>query len=180
MDEEAKLAPLLAVRLLFRSKGQFVDLPHVTEAVSLFLDSSVELPLHKACKRDSIPLLDRLWASSQVFVNNIAAEDDAEDETYEQGKGNFTLRKFLRTDRHYKQFQFTKSLFVAIDDKNLEMVKWLLDKFQGCVVRQEVVSEACIIGSVEMLRLFHDNDNSSLDENVRVEGVGVRVDWGPT
>ncbi|KAE8959699.1 hypothetical protein PR003_g31984 [Phytophthora rubi] len=33
---EDKPAPLLAVKLLFRCKGRFVDLPHVLEAVSLF------------------------------------------------------------------------------------------------------------------------------------------------
>ncbi|KAE9057060.1 hypothetical protein PF007_g31775, partial [Phytophthora fragariae] len=153
---EDKPAPLLAVKLLFRCKGRFVDLPHVLEAVSLFLDSVVELPLHVACKRGSLQLLDRLWASSEVFVKNITESDEECDEREENDHENesFTLRKFLRTDRHYTQYQFTNSLVVAIDSKNLEMVKWLVDKFQGYIV-------------------------SSLAENARVEGVGVRVEWGP-
>ncbi|KAE8959560.1 hypothetical protein PR001_g30679, partial [Phytophthora rubi] len=145
------------------------------------LSSVVELPLHVACKRGSLQLLDRLWASSEVFVKNITESDEECDEREENDHENesFTLRKFLRTDRHYTQYQFTNSLVVAIDSKNLEMVKWLVDKFQGYIVRSEVVSEACIVGSVEMLRVFYENDISSLAENARVEGVGVRVEWGP-
>ncbi|OWY97696.1 hypothetical protein PHMEG_00031714 [Phytophthora megakarya] len=167
---DAKPAPLLAATLLFGAKEQFVDLPHVVREVSLYLDSSVELPLDEACKQGSIKLLSRIWKSSKIFVDS---------ESDEESDAPFALGRFLRTDKHYKQFKFTQSLYEAIDSKNLEMVEWLVDKFQGCVVRKKVVSEACIIGSVDMLQLFYDNDNSLVDENARRSGVGVQVDWHP-
>ncbi|OWZ09856.1 hypothetical protein PHMEG_00017376 [Phytophthora megakarya] len=92
--------PLVTVTLLFRSKTKFTDLPHVVTAVSLFLDASVELPLHVACQFGSLTLLDRIWNSSDVYTNtNNSKSDDT-----------WSLRRFLRTDPHYKQYQFTQSM----------------------------------------------------------------------
>eukprot|EP00644_Phytophthora_capsici_P004818 jgi/Phyca11/96845/e_gw1.1.955.1 len=44
--------PLLAVTLVFRSRPEFdsLNLNHLVSAVSAYVDSSVEQPLHKACK----------------------------------------------------------------------------------------------------------------------------------
>ncbi|KAG7377878.1 DNA excision repair protein ERCC-6 [Phytophthora pseudosyringae] len=57
-------APLLAVALVFRSRPGFDGIDHVIDAVSTYADSSVELPLHRACNRGFVALLDRIWASS--------------------------------------------------------------------------------------------------------------------
>ncbi|KAE9008216.1 hypothetical protein PR001_g16762 [Phytophthora rubi] len=160
------VAPLLAVVLLFRSKGAFSDLPHVVNSVSLFLDSSVELPLCEACKLGSIKLLDRIWDSSENFANC----------THNFRMGTFTIRKFIRTDKHYRQHQFTFSMLIIVKEQNLEMVQWLADKFQGCRVIVDVVMAAAESGSTEILQFFYDQDNSSLDESLRVK-MGLQVEW---
>ncbi|EGZ14594.1 hypothetical protein PHYSODRAFT_263815 [Phytophthora sojae] len=107
------VAPLLAVELLFRSKGGFSNLPHVISSVSLFLDSSVELSHSEACKLASIKLLDRIWGSSAVFANF--------DTRFPVGP--FTIRKFIRTDKHYRQHQFTFSMLFIVKKNNLEMAR---------------------------------------------------------
>ncbi|EGZ14589.1 hypothetical protein PHYSODRAFT_417221, partial [Phytophthora sojae] len=157
--------PLVVVDLLFRSKGAFTDLPFVINLVSLFLDLSVELPLHKACQRGSLELLERMWGASEKFVNNF---------DYNEA---WTLRKYIRTDPHYRQFQFTKSLTEATRLKNVEMVTWLAERFQGFTVKESVVTEAARVGSIEILRLFRDYDNSSADPSIRDAGVGLKVEW---
>ncbi|KAG6954488.1 hypothetical protein JG687_00011788 [Phytophthora cactorum] len=98
------------------------DLPHVIKLVSLFLDSSVELPLHKACQRGSIDLLERIWDSSDVLSSVTTSNR------------YWTLRRYICTDRHYRQYQFTLSMMDAVRLKNLEMVEWLTDRFQGYTV----------------------------------------------
>ncbi|KAE8956081.1 hypothetical protein PF005_g31830 [Phytophthora fragariae] len=178
---EDKPAPLLAVKLLFRCKGRFVDLPHVLEAVSLFLDSVVELPLHVACKRGSLQLLDRLWASSEVFVKNITESDEECDEREENDHENesFTLRKFLRTDRHYTQYQFTNSLVVAIDSKNLEMVKWLVDKFQGYIVRSEECLKRALWAQLRCCECFTRTTSAHWPKTLELKEWGSEWSGGP-
>ncbi|KAE8975067.1 hypothetical protein PR002_g25708, partial [Phytophthora rubi] len=53
--------PLLIVARIFAPRADFASLEHVPHTVSLFLDSSVELPLHKACEFGSLRLLNHLW-----------------------------------------------------------------------------------------------------------------------
>ncbi|KAF1795812.1 Ankyrin repeat-containing domain [Phytophthora cactorum] len=127
MEEE--LAPLLIVELLFRAKSM-TDLPHVIKLVSLFLDSSVELPLHKACQRGSIDLLERIWDSSDVFSNGTTSNR------------YWSLRRYICTDHHYRQYQFTLSMMDAVRLKKLEMVEWLTDRFQGYTVGTQSANEA--------------------------------------
>ncbi|KAL3667622.1 hypothetical protein V7S43_007176 [Phytophthora oleae] len=55
---------MLSVALVFRSRPEFDAISHVTSAVSAYVDSSVEQPLHKACKFGSVALLDRIWSSA--------------------------------------------------------------------------------------------------------------------
>lgn len=64
-----QVAPMLAAALLFESKEAFVGLSRVFTAMSLYLDSAVELPLRKACRLGSLKLLDRIWDSSEAFVD---------------------------------------------------------------------------------------------------------------
>ncbi|ETM30626.1 hypothetical protein PPTG_18366 [Phytophthora nicotianae INRA-310] len=54
--------PLLSVRC----KRGVEALPHVVGTVSLFLDSSLLLPLEKASSLGSVALLNRIWRSLDV------------------------------------------------------------------------------------------------------------------
>ncbi|KAG6963672.1 hypothetical protein JG688_00008059, partial [Phytophthora aleatoria] len=97
--------PRLSVKLVFRSKAQFGSLPHVTESVSTFLDTSVDLPVAKACKFGSVALLNRIWYSPL----------DLEKVKYR----SWSIRRLLVTDTDYQQFQITQSLLEAIKRKDL-------------------------------------------------------------
>ncbi|KAE8903357.1 hypothetical protein PF008_g31308 [Phytophthora fragariae] len=160
-------APLLAVRLLFRSKAEFSSLPHVADAVSLFLDSSVDLPLHKACKTGSQTLLNRIWSSSEIFA--FENKDIPENPSW-------TLRRYIRTDRFYRRFQLRFSLIESIRLKNVEMVRWLLDKFQGVDIDRDVLLQTMATISIEVLQIFYDYDRAGhqqveWDEGLMAEAI---------
>lgn len=156
------MRPLETVSLLFREKGAFADLPHVVNAVSLYLDSSVELPLHEACALQSPQLLERLWSS------------------LDEPADGWTLRRYLRSDRHYRQHQFTLSLQEAATQRNLQLVKWLCDRFEGCTVATTVVTAAIEAGAIAVLQFLYDNDSKRLGVTtaaVTRAGVGHSVQW---
>ncbi|KAE9042475.1 hypothetical protein PR003_g1267 [Phytophthora rubi] len=79
--------PLLAVSLVFQAKTQFLDVPHLVDAVSVFVDTSVDVPPLQACKLGTVKLLDCIWNSSDVYTqgNNCVANV------------TFSFRRFLRT-----------------------------------------------------------------------------------
>ncbi|OWZ06853.1 hypothetical protein PHMEG_00020842 [Phytophthora megakarya] len=156
----------LAVRLVFRSKGSVLDIPHVIKSVTLFLDTSVELPLDVACKKNSIKLLDRIWESSGIFATNCNIPDTP-----------WSIRKYLSTDKYYRQYQFSRSMGVAMELKNLEMVKWLVSKVQGCKVNSTIPIKAITWGSIELLNFLLESDNSSVEANIQTAEVGLHVDW---
>ncbi|RLN89877.1 hypothetical protein BBJ28_00019581 [Nothophytophthora sp. Chile5] len=166
-------APLPFVVLIFRKKIGFDALPHVVAATSAFLDSSVELPLAEACSFGSLELLDHIWESSNQFVD---VDDEPE-------ASRWCLRKLLRTNSHYQQFQFTKSLLEAVRLKELPMVRWLFAYFPGCTVRQSIVTEAAGFGLLEVLRFFREGESNMAadqdrdDDNLLV-AEGRKVEWG--
>ncbi|KAG1706238.1 hypothetical protein DVH05_001386 [Phytophthora capsici] len=133
-------SPLTAVTLLFRSKSEFAGLYHVISTVSCFLDTSVELPLDVACTFGSLALLDRIWESSAVI------DGDA-----------WTLRKYIRTDPNYIHYQGTKSMMEAVRRRDLEMVRWLAEKFPGFRVTMEVMDIAATSGALDILQFFYDH-----------------------
>ncbi|EGZ14840.1 hypothetical protein PHYSODRAFT_333162 [Phytophthora sojae] len=135
--------PLLVVELLFRAKSDFTDLPHATTSVSQFLDSSVELPLHKACAFESLRLLDRIWTSSRAYKKN-SVRDGA----------SFSLGRCLGTDRYYRHHQFNRSLLEAVKRRHLAMVMWLSSKLKGYLIEGEVVTAAASVGAIEILDFF--------------------------
>ncbi|KAG2888965.1 hypothetical protein PC110_g13770 [Phytophthora cactorum] len=114
---------------------------------SSWICSSVELPLHKACQRGSIELIHRIWNSSGVFSSGTTINR------------YWMLRKYIRTDCHYRQYQFALSMTEAVRLKNLEVVEWLADRFQGYTGRVEAAG----VAYVEILQFLHDNDNASVD-----------------
>ncbi|KAG1688399.1 hypothetical protein DVH05_003705 [Phytophthora capsici] len=127
--------PLLAAVLVFRSKAAFLELPHVINSVSAFLDSSADLSLRQACMFHSLALLDRIWNSSDVYgIRNIE----------------------------------------AVAGQDLGMTKWLSARFQGATVTFDTVEKACAVGAREILELFKENDNFSLEET----DVGLDIEWG--
>ncbi|KAL3663277.1 hypothetical protein V7S43_011686 [Phytophthora oleae] len=79
--------PLLAIVLVFRSRPEFDGIDHVTSAVSAYVDSSVEQPLHKACKFGSVALLDRIWNSTVDLEPG--------------GWGLWSVRNLLRSQKLY-------------------------------------------------------------------------------
>ncbi|OWY98958.1 LOW QUALITY PROTEIN: hypothetical protein PHMEG_00030136, partial [Phytophthora megakarya] len=115
MRESNQPVLLLAVTLLFRSRSEFDALPHVISSVSVFLDSSVDLPLDNACSLGSIRLLDRIWTSSEGI---------------DLKKSCWTLRKYIRTDKYYRQHLFRSTLIMAV--KDFAMIKWFCQKFSDC------------------------------------------------
>lgn len=162
---------MTAVTLLFRSRWSS-SLPHLVNSVSLFLDSSMELPLHRACRFGSFRLLDRIWNSSQVFVDDPGRAKDQ----------IWTLQKYIPTDRHYRAYQFNLCLLEAIKLKNLEMVKWISRRFQGCLVSKNVVARAVDLGLMAILMFFRDVDTGTdapwyTPGNSRTPGVGHRIEW---
>ncbi|OWY91997.1 hypothetical protein PHMEG_00039173 [Phytophthora megakarya] len=103
-------SPLQSVQLVFRSK--FIQLSAILQTTSAFLDSAVEMEFCKACKLNSIALLDRIWTASLP---------DSEPSPAELGPGNggtWSRRKYLRTDRHYNQFQFRRAMVKAVELKD--------------------------------------------------------------
>ncbi|KAE9322527.1 hypothetical protein PF001_g4371 [Phytophthora fragariae] len=132
--------PLLAVELVFREKHAFAGLPHVSALTSEFLDGSVGLTLAAACKFGSRKLLDRIWDSC---CTTRADTDSA-----------WSIRNYLRTDRHYLQFQFRCSLLEAVKTGDEYVVEWLFEHCTDCYVPVEVVEKAAELGKLHILKFF--------------------------
>ncbi|KAG6948518.1 hypothetical protein JG687_00015429, partial [Phytophthora cactorum] len=126
------------------AKDLFTDLPHIVTAVPLFLDSSVELPLHRPGRFNSLKLLQRIWDSSEKYV----------DDTISNADEPWTLCKYIATDKHYRQYQFTLSLLEIVELKNIEMLRWVVERFQDLKVLAKVVYHAVEKGSVEIFTVF--------------------------
>ncbi|KAE8973828.1 hypothetical protein PR001_g26194 [Phytophthora rubi] len=167
----SSVAPLLVVQLLFQSKHGFTGIPHVVTAVSLYLDSSVEMPIYKACRFQSIRLLDRI-----VIVTS------GQKLTRHNSPITFSIRALTSTDLQYAQYLFTLSLKEAIAHNSFEMVKWLSTKFQGYKITAEVVTQAASLGSIKILQFFFDNDNRVAGRHFRETNrrctAGHSIEWG--
>ncbi|KAG3053489.1 hypothetical protein PI124_g23753 [Phytophthora idaei] len=140
-----------------------MPLPHVVDCVSGFLDSSVDLSLLYAVKIGSVGLLERIWTSSEALKHD-------PDERW-------TLRRFLRTDKHYRQYLFSKGLEDAVPRQDLETIKWLSTKFQGFTVSSEVVARACKAGAMDILQFFYEKDSRLLEQRGEI-GKGHSIEWG--
>ncbi|KAF4132039.1 putative ankyrin repeat domain-containing protein [Phytophthora infestans] len=142
------VAPLLAVQLLFRSKPELSSLLHVVATVSTFVDSSIELPLDEACKLESVALLQRIWDSSEIYTTKTNLSD-----------GKWSLRKFIGSDRHYRQHIFTAAMNEAMYRHNLEIGKWLLDHFEECTIEvSDALGDIPVEHLMKGLQFFYEND----------------------
>ncbi|KAE9047005.1 hypothetical protein PR003_g1321 [Phytophthora rubi] len=128
------------LELVFREKHAFAGLPHVSALTSEFLDGSVGLTLAAACKFGSRKLLDRIWDSC---CTTRADTDSA-----------WSIRNYLRTDRHYLQFQFRCSLLEAVKTGDEYVVEWLFEHCTDCYVPVEVVEKAAELGKLHILKFF--------------------------
>ncbi|ETL92756.1 hypothetical protein F442_09239 [Phytophthora nicotianae P10297] len=135
--------PLLAVSLLFRSKPRFAGIDHVISSVSAYADSSVELPLNKACKYGSVTLLNRIWNSTVDLEPG--------------GWGLWSVRKLLRAYKLYGKLQFTLCLLEAVKTNNVDIVQWLFHHFPDYGVRRKVIYDAASAGALEILQYFRAN-----------------------
>ncbi|OWY99477.1 hypothetical protein PHMEG_00029514 [Phytophthora megakarya] len=131
---------LLIVTLLFRSRPEFEQLSHVVDATSVYLDSSVKLDVAKACKFNSVGLLERIWRQHNV--------------------------QQIETD----QREFQRAISTAIPLQGTELLSWLLDHFRDCFIPSQIVQHAAAQGKWKVLHLFKDKCASWTDTSEFVDG----------
>ncbi|ETI46277.1 hypothetical protein F443_09317 [Phytophthora nicotianae P1569] len=132
-----------AVDLVCRSKSELDGITYVVDAISAYADSSVELPLAKACTFGSLRLLNRIWNSTIDLESN--------------GRGMWSIRKLLRSYKLYGKLQFTLCLLEAVKINSLEIVQWLFERFPDYGVRRPVVYGAAEAGALEILQYFREH-----------------------
>ncbi|KAK1942832.1 hypothetical protein P3T76_005469 [Phytophthora citrophthora] len=158
--------PLLSVTLVFRSKPEFDAISHVVSAVSTYVDSSVEQPLHKACKFGSVTLLNRIWSTTVDLEPG--------------GWGIWSVRNLLRTYKLYGKFQFTLCLLEAAKINNVDIARWVFERFPFGV-RRIVICEAAKAGALEKLQFFRANGavihNEEEEFDVNGEWDEEKEDW---
>jgi hypothetical protein len=104
---------LYAVALVHGSKPPFSSLSHIIE-ITPAVDAAVEMALCQAVTFNSISLLDRIWNSSSP---------ETEPSPADAGPGNggeWSRRRYLRTDKNYNRFQFRRGMEVAVQTPNME------------------------------------------------------------
>ncbi|EGZ04648.1 hypothetical protein PHYSODRAFT_444601, partial [Phytophthora sojae] len=148
--------PFLAATLVLRSRAIFASL--VQDSVTAFLDSAVEMELWQACKMNSAALLEHIWQGS-------APETEPSPASLGPGNGGrWSRRKFLRTDRHYRRFQFRRAIVEAVkQDKAMELAQWLYAHFHGCIGnvvrwgRHDMARAAERKDNMHVVQWLHDN-----------------------
>ncbi|GMF37185.1 unnamed protein product [Phytophthora lilii] len=165
--------PLTSAVVVLRGDASLGALPHVVSYVSQCLDCSVEIPLARACASGSARLLRRIWDASEELA--ASSGDDPQPELQ-----RWSLLRFLRLDCHYRRDQFSRGVVEAVRHGDLDMVRWLLDRFSGCVVPVQAVEAAAAAGNQRILQLFFDTEFSVQDvqEGVATNVEGNRVQWG--
>ncbi|KAL4102348.1 hypothetical protein PRIC1_006093 [Phytophthora ramorum] len=143
---------LLVVTLLFRSKPEFSALSHVIDAVSLYVDASVQLPLAKACKFGSLTLLNRIW--------------DCKLDLEAKANASWSIRGLLRSEPWYQSFQANASLVEAVRRRDLDIVRWIFAHFPEFWVLEDAVEEAAAAGDMEILRYLLEKDINSAGSEV--------------
>ncbi|EGZ14560.1 hypothetical protein PHYSODRAFT_252936 [Phytophthora sojae] len=123
----------------------FDSLPHVVDAVSVFLDTSVELPLERASKLGSLPPLNRIWDSLETLADH----------------SSWSVRRLLLQEESYMERQFWLSLTGGCKNIDLSMVEWIFEHFPERGVCMQVVEEAAAAGAMDILQYFADNERDS-------------------
>ncbi|KAG7394257.1 hypothetical protein PHYBOEH_005431 [Phytophthora boehmeriae] len=132
-------------------RPELSSLPHIQELTSAFLDTSVELEFHRACRFNSIKLFERIWSS---------CSPESEASPADRGPGHsetWSRRRYLRSDRYYNRYQFRLAMIEAVKLPDLDVIQWLFDHFQGCVVPNQAVEYAAAHGNLKALEFWHKN-----------------------
>lgn len=110
------------------------------------------MALSRACSLNSVPLLDRIWSScSPESAPSPAALGPG-------NGGEWSRRKYLRTDRHYNFSQFQLAMIEAVTHHaGMDVFRWLFDHFHDCVVPERVVTVAASEGNIVLLRFLLDH-----------------------
>ncbi|KAG6955206.1 hypothetical protein JG688_00011981 [Phytophthora aleatoria] len=125
---------------------------HIEPIISSFLGPDSSLPLHKAARFNSKKLLNWIWESSCASI--------------EERSSGWSLTNFLRSDPHYYQWVFTKSLEEIIScGGDMRLVQWIYDHFPGCEVPKNVVETVARTGYLEFLQFLWDQQDK------------IKVDW---
>ncbi|ETL79021.1 hypothetical protein L917_20265 [Phytophthora nicotianae] len=129
---------LPCIEVVLRSHARLKDAEFASWMVSSFLGPPPNMSLREACSTGCIRLLDWIWISSCTSVADRVP--------------HWTLTNYLRSDRYYYHYQFTKSLEVAANRGDLEVVKWLVVHFSGCEAPASVVGAAVIKGHLSVVK----------------------------
>ncbi|KAG2839754.1 hypothetical protein PC113_g19409 [Phytophthora cactorum] len=125
---------------------------HIEPIISSFLGPDSSLPLHKAARFNSKKLLNWIWKSSCASI--------------EERSSGWSLTNFLRSDPHYYQWVFTKSLEEIIScGGDMRLVQWIYEHFPGCEVPKNVVETVARTGYLEFLQFLWDQQDK------------IKVDW---
>ncbi|KAG3098066.1 hypothetical protein PI125_g15481 [Phytophthora idaei] len=119
---------LTSVSLVLHAQRDGHALHQVGPLISTFLGPPTNLSLAEACTFDSLNLLDWLWSLS---CTSVALRTQ-----------RWSLINYLRSEPHYYQWQFWKSMRIAAEVGDVEVVKWIFSHFSSCVVPIEMVDIA--------------------------------------
>ncbi|KAE9115371.1 hypothetical protein PF010_g9352 [Phytophthora fragariae] len=128
---------LTIVKVALRHHQVNAALEQSTRAISNFLGPSPFLSLSDACKFGSIALLEWIWDASCTR---------AVDRT-----PGWSLTNFLRSDPHYHNWQFAKSLEAAASRGDVRMMEWIFAHFSGCEAPEAVAERAKENGYLRVL-----------------------------
>ncbi|KAF1772259.1 Ankyrin repeat-containing domain [Phytophthora cactorum] len=134
------LGMLTCVKLILRHFFG-ADIPlHLGWDISGYVGPTSTLSLHRASIMGSVELLDFIWESSCTSVADKPP--------------GWLLAHFLRSDPHYHRWQFTHALAGAVDQGNLEVVKWLLAHFSACEASSTVLYAVASKGHLDVLQVL--------------------------
>ncbi|RLN43697.1 hypothetical protein BBJ28_00013362 [Nothophytophthora sp. Chile5] len=168
---------LTIVALVLRAQPAVASLTHVADVLSAFLGPSPHLTLARAVSFDSLKLLDLVWASSCVSI-------DDSNSWYA-----WSLLNFLRSDRYYYRYSFSKALEEAARLGLLHVVEWLFAHFSGVEAEIEVVEAAANAGHLHILQYLFDHGTFAEYQVVEYEAEflgprrqypdeGIVIRWG--
>ncbi|RLN95847.1 hypothetical protein BBJ28_00020422, partial [Nothophytophthora sp. Chile5] len=172
----AMAPPLLTtVALVLRVQLTAASLSHVEDMISSYLGPSPNLTLARAVSFDSIKLLDHLWANSCV---------SSADRT-----PGWSLLNFLRSDRYYYRYAFSKALEEAARLGLLHVMEWLFAHFSGVEAEVEVAEAAANAGHLHILQFLFDHSAfTEFQEGLNERGFlilrrlypddGIVITWG--
>ncbi|KAG3062947.1 hypothetical protein PC128_g14169 [Phytophthora cactorum] len=161
-----QIPPLLAVQLLFRSKPELSSFAHVITTVSVFLDSSVELPLDEACKLESVALLQRIWDSCEIYTTNETIPDEREpiDQTPRRMDwGGFTMAKVAQSRRndivwwlnhHYPDvwYNLESALEAALKHGDIQLAERFIEYGSNWPTSDNLPHEIAALGNLPVLQ----------------------------